>query len=333
MTLWHARNGVRPLLVSAADGGKIILYEGCYANLATKELCEYFDGAFELRHIPVAAGWSVGSKRQMDRKIEQWVEVIAAALKEVGASRVGLEARFHGRAEAMLTARGFEVCGVLVPLERARALKGPEELTAIRHAMRVVSEGTNRMREVVLKGDPTTEAELWAILWETFIRANGEYVETRLCTSGQATNPWMQETSTRAVSKGELVALDTDAVGPFGYFIDFSRTWLHGSGNGVVPTADQGRLYQAAAEMIYYNLSLLRPGLSYYDYTHQAWKIPGCYMKNRYTKMAHGNGVAGEYPLIFHPEDWDEMGYDGVFVEGMTMSVEAYVCGGHDHVR
>ena len=58
------------------------------------------------------------------------------------------------------------------------------------------------------------------------IANDGDYVETRLLSSGERTNPWFQETGTRAIQAGELIAHDTDVVGPHGYYADFSRTFL-----------------------------------------------------------------------------------------------------------
>src|SRR5580704_10445601 len=79
------------------------------------------------------------------------------------------------------------------------------------------------------------------------IRQGGEFIETRLLTSGPRTNPWFSESSGRRVRPGELVALDTDVIGCFGYFSDFSRTFHCGPGR---PTPYQRTLYQLAHEQI-----------------------------------------------------------------------------------
>ena len=54
----------------------------------------------------------------------------------------------------------------------------------------------------------------------------GDYVETRLLVSGERTNPWYSEASEKPVQVGELVAFDTDMIGPLGYSTDISRTWM-----------------------------------------------------------------------------------------------------------
>ncbi len=70
-----------------------------------------------------------------------------------------------------------------------------------------------------------TENELWSLLHQSVIAQNGEYIETRLLTAGERTNPWFQECGDHEIQQTDLVALDTDVVGPFGYYTDFSRTF------------------------------------------------------------------------------------------------------------
>ena len=49
------------------------------------------------------------------------------------------------------------------------------------------------------------------------IRRGGEWIETRLLTSGPRTNPWFQECGPRIVQPNEILAFDTDLIGPYGY--------------------------------------------------------------------------------------------------------------------
>jgi Xaa-Pro aminopeptidase len=153
------------------------------------------------------------------------------------------------------------------------------------------------------------------------IENNGDYVETRLLSSGPRTNPWMQEAGPRMVEPSDLVALDTDVVGPFGYYADFSRTFFCGSGR---PGDEQKKLYKLAFEQIQYNLELFKPGMTFREIAERAWVIPEPYVKNRYFVLAHGVGMTGEYPYLLHRHDF-ENGYDGVLEPGMTLCVESYV--------
>ena len=51
--------------------------------------------------------------------------------------------------------------------------------------------------------------------------------------------------------------------------------------------------------------------------------------------VAHGVGLADEYPAVYYPEDAAASGYDGVLEAGMTLCLESYVGepGGPDGVK
>ena len=166
------------------------------------------------------------------------------------------------------------------------------------------------------------ENELWAELHRTNIAEGGEWIETRLLTSGSRTNPWFQECSDRKIENGDLVSFDTDLVGPNGYCCDISRSWLCGDGK---PSDRQRRLYAAAVEQIDYNSSLLKPGVSFRELAEKAWPIPQEFKPNRYGCIMHGIGMCDEYPHLAHHDDFDKGGYDGMLLEGMVVCIESYI--------
>jgi Xaa-Pro aminopeptidase len=176
------------------------------------------------------------------------------------------------------------------------------------------------MRAAIRPG--LSENELWSVMHQGVIALGGDYVETRLLSSGPRTNPWFQETGERRMGENELVALDTDVVGCHGYYCDFSRTFHTGPDE---PTRQQRELYRVAHEQVHHNMELLRAGVSFRDYSEQAWTIPERFVANRYFVSAHGCGMTGEYPYLYHSIDFDESGYDGVLEPGMTLCVESYI--------
>jgi len=202
----------------------------------------------------------------------------------------------------------------------ARAIKSAEELKCVRASLRATEIGVGRLREAIRPGQ--TEAELWSVLHQAIIAQNGDYIETRLLNAGPRTNPWFQETSDRVIGEGELIALDTDVVGCHGYYSDFSRTFHSGPGR---PTETQQRLYRAAMEQIAHNMEVLKPGLSFRDYADRAWDIPERYHAHRYYLSAHGCGMTGEYPYLYHRGDFPDAGYDGEILPGMTICVESFI--------
>jgi Xaa-Pro aminopeptidase len=246
-----------------------------------------------------------------------------------GRARIGIE-RVNARAALALAANGLRLSDAQAPVERARAVKSAEELACIRASIAATEAGVARMRAALAPG--LTENRLWSILHESVIALGGEYVETRLLSSGPRTNPWFQETGERRVQEGDLVALDTDVVGSHGYYCDFSRTFHAGPGE---PTARQRELYRYAHEQVRANLEVLRPSLAFREYAERAWPVPERFLANRCFCSAHGCGMTGEYPYLYHLVDFDEAGYDGVLEPGMTICVEGYIGedGGEEGVK
>ena len=149
---------------------------------------------------------------------------------------------------------------------------------------------------------------------------------------GARTNPWFQETAHHVIGDNELIALDTDVVGCHGYYADFSRTF-HSGPDKLTP--EQRKLYNIAYEQVHHNMSILKPGMSFKEYADKAWNIPEKYYANRYYLSAHGCGMTGEYPYLYHHGDFLDAGYDGVIGSGMTLCVESYIGeeGGREGVK
>ncbi len=120
---------------------------------------------------------------------------------------------------------------------------------------------------------------------------------------------------------GELVAFDTDMIGPNGYCADISRTWVCGD----KPTPDQQDLYKRAREEIEHNTDLLRVGASFRELSEQSYRQPDEFVANRYACLFHGVGMSDEFPKIPYPQDWHWTGYDGELEAGTVLSVESYV--------
>ena len=60
------------------------------------------------------------------------------------------------------------------------------------------------------------------------------------------------------------------------------------------------------------------------EYADQACDIPPKYYANRYYLSAHGCGMIGEYPYLYHHGDFPNAGYDGTIEPGMVLCVESY---------
>src|SRR5262249_15126821 len=145
--------------------------------------------------------------------------------------------------------------------ERARAIKSDEEIALMRWAIRVCEAGMARVWEASLPG--RTENEIWAELHYENARSGGEWLETRLLTAGPRTNPWFQESSDHVAQAGDMLAFDTDLIGPYGYYADLSRSWTVGH---VRMTGLQREYYAAAVDQLAHNLSIIRPGMDFREF-------------------------------------------------------------------
>ena len=271
-----------------------------------------------------------GSAAEERRGARAWAQEIAdlVATHGGGNRRLAVD-KCEPLAMDMLRAEGIEAIASQEFCEEARRIKHPEELKAIRRAVHSCEAGIAAMWRGLRPG--ITENQLWARLHEANIARGGEWIETRLLASGPRTNPWFQECSDRVIEAGDVVAFDTDLIGPYGYCADISRSWVT---PGRAPTARQRDTHARAVEHIEHNLAILRPGLTFHEFTELSYRIDPEYEIRRYGVIAHGVGLCDEYPTLLHPID-KAAAHDGPLEPGMTLCVEALMCHeqGHEGIK
>jgi len=314
MQVFSARNNpARYLFLPQA--GPVVLFEftGCAHLAAGLETIDEVRPAVTASFV--AAGPAIGERER------EWARASAALVREHCGTKatVGLE-RVNAGAAIALAGEGFRIVDAQHAVELARAIKSHGELACIRASIRATERAVAALRSCIQPG--LTEEQLWSLLHQGVIAQGGDYVETRLLSAGERTNPWFQEASDKVIGRNELVALDTDVVGCFGYYTDFSRTFHAGPDR---PSARQRELYSVALEQIRHNVDVIRPGMSFREYSEKAWDIPDRFVANRYYLSAHGCGMTGEYPYLYHRMDYADAGYDGVIEPDMTLCVESYI--------
>ncbi len=313
MQVFSARNPARYLFV--ALDGPVILFEftGCSHLSAHLETIDEIRPATTASYV--AAGDDIAGRERV------WASEMADLIRtHCGPdATVGIE-RVNAGAAIALAAEGFTIVDAQQSVERARAIKSVEELKCVTSSLRATETAVGAVRAAIEPG--ITEQQLWSLLHQAVIAQGGDYVETRLLSAGARTNPWFQEASHNVIGANDLVALDTDVVGCFGYYSDFSRTFHVGPGN---PTAHQRELYSLAHEQIHHNMGIIGPGVTFREYSERAWDIPSRYEAHRYYLSAHGVGMTGEYPYLYHRRDYADAGYDGVFEPNMTVCVESFI--------
>lgn len=313
MQVFSSRNPGRYLFVPAT--GRVVLFEftGCEHLAADLETIDEIRPAITASFV--AAGPAITEREQL------WARETADFIREQCGpdATIGIE-RVNAGAAMALSEEGFRIVDAQHPVELARAIKSPEELKCAKSSIRAAERAVSQVREAMAPG--LTEQQLWSVLHQGVIAQGGDYIETRLLNAGERTNPWFQEAGPKVIGPNELVALDTDIVGCFGYYCDFSRTFHAGPDK---PSEAQKTLYRTSLEQVRHNMEIIQPGVTFREYSEKAWDIPERFVANRYYLSAHGTGMTGEYPYLYHRMDYPHAGYDGVIEPNMTICVESYI--------
>lgn len=323
MQVFCQRNAPSRYLLLTADTSILFEFTGC------AHLGQGYETIDEVRASKTASFVAAGP--HIAERERAWAAQMTDLISELvgkGAT-VGLERLNAGTAIALKEC-GLNIVDAQQPVEMARAIKSDEEMKCINASSRATENGVAKLRAAIRLG--MTENALWSVLHQSVIAENADYCETRLLNAGQRSNPWFQETSSNVIGENELIALDTDVVGCHGYYSDFSRTFHSGPGK---PTDAQRELYKVAYEQVHSNMDILHAGMSFRDYADRAWDIPDKYHEHRYYLSAHGCGMTGEYPYLYHRGDFPDAGYDGEILPGMTLCVDSFIgaAGGPEGVK
>ena len=315
MQLWNTHNAFRACLV-CADGYMVVW--------------DYKQAMFLSRFNPLVAEQRSGADLfYFDRgdKVDVAADAFSREVRDLiaehggGNRRLGVDkVMIHGL--RALEAQGFDVIPGEELTEKARSIKGVDDILAMRCAHHACESAMYAMeaaaREGVPKGD-MSEDDIWAVLHAENIRRGGEWIETRLLSSGPRTNPWFQECGPRIVQNNEIVAFDTDLVGSYGICVDISRTWWIGD---QAPRPDMIETMKIAREHIDHNMQMLKPGVMINDLSHGCHRLPAHMQAQKYGCMMHGVGLCDEWPLVAYPDHMVEGAFDYPLEAGMVLCVE-----------
>ena len=251
--------------------------------------------------------WSSVSGRD-DETAGPFADEIAELLKQHGGGsmKLGLDRCSHLQALA-LEKRGCEVRDCQGEILAVRAVKTPEEVKCLQVSMAGAEAAVYAVREAIKPG--VSENDLFAIMYGEVIRQGGEFIETRLLTSGQRTNPWFNEASGRKIRPGELVGAR--------YRHDrLLRLLLRLLAHLPLRAGQADRLIRnrsTAWRMTRFSTTsaIVKPGMAFREIAEKAWKIPDRFVDQRYTSVMHGVGMHGETPFIAHAMDYETYGRDG----------------------
>lgn len=316
MQLWNMHNPFRAVLLCA--DGYMVIWD--YKNAP-------FLSSFNPLVREVRAGADLFYFDRGDRAYDAAV-VLAREIRDLiiqhggGNMRLAVDKGMYHAFRA-LEVGGFEIQEGEEVTEKARSVKGPDEILAMRCAHHACEVAVSRMEDFARREVPNgevTEDDIWAVLHSENVRRGGEWIETRLLASGPRSNPWFQECGPRIVQMNEIVAFDTDLIGSYGICTDISRTWWIGDTD---PRPDMVAAMRHAHEHIQSNMELIRPGAGIEDLTRNLHRLDDKYQALKYGCAMHGVGLCDEWPLVSYPDQLVENAFDYVLEPGMVLCVEA----------
>ncbi len=313
MQLWNTHNPFRACLVTA--DGHMVVWD--YKN--SPFLCEFNPLVKEVRSGASMFYFANGDRTDdaANNFAQQIVELMgkhAGGNMRLGVDKIMLDG-YHA-----LTNVNFDVMRGEELMEKARSVKSVDEQIAMKCASWSCEQSVYEMQAAVQPG--MSEDEIWAVLHAGNIKRGGEWIETRLLSTGPRTNPWFQECGPRKLQNNEILAFDTDLVGIYGFCIDISRTWWIGD---EAPRQDMIDAYRHGVEHMRINEQLVKPGTSMKELTFGGHQLDPKYVARQYSCRFHGVGLCDEWPCIPYKEEFQEGANDYVLEPGMCLCVEALV--------
>ena len=318
MQLWNTHNPFRALLL-CADGYMVIW--------------DYKNSPFLSTFNPLVREQRSGADLfYFDRgdKVDGAADALSNEVRQLigehggGNMRLAVDkVMLHGL--RALEAQGFEIMEGEELTEKARAIKGVDEILAMRcasHACETAVKAMEDFARLNVGDGKTSEDDIWAVLHAENIRRGGEWIETRLLASGPRSNPWFQECGPRITQRNEIISFDTDLVGSYGICVDISRSWWIGDQK---PRPDMIYAMQHAHEHIMTNMEMLKPGVMIPELSAGTHVLDAKYQAQKYGCLMHGVGLCDEWPLVAYPDHAVAGAFDYPLEPGMVLCVEALV--------
>ena len=318
MQLWNTHNPFRAVLLCA--DGYMVIWD--YKNSP-------FLSTFNPLVVEQRSGADLfyfGRGDKVDLAADVFANEVRVLLKEHApkSSKLAVDKiMLHGL--TALQVQGFEIKDGEEVTEKARSIKGADEILAMRCASHACETSVRAMEDFAranVGNGKTSENQIWAILHAENINRGGEWIETRLLSSGQRTNPWFQECGPRITQPNEIISFDTDLIGAYGICVDISRSWWVGDQK---PTGDMIYAMQHAHEHIMTNMEMLKPGVMIPELSANAHQLDDKFQAQKYGCLMHGVGLCDEWPLVAYPDKAVPGAFDYPLEAGMVICVEAAV--------
>ena len=188
-----------------------------------------------------------------------FVDQTIAGLEQLGVKneRIGVDFLNLTAIEG-LKAAGIALADGWPAINKARAVKTPDELQLIRWTTKAKERGYDLVRQALRDSDPP-EDKLSRIMLDYLMdqgfEAGSEFIsiyDSSLADERPHNEPMGADL---VVKQGDLVICDATVAGPGGYYSDFARTFSHGE-----PTAQSKQRYKEAYRSLEEALKLVKPG-------------------------------------------------------------------------
>lgn len=196
-----------------------------------------------------------------------FVDQTIAGLNQLGATseRIGVDF-LNLTAIDGLKAAGIALTDAWPAINKARAVKTPDELALIRWTTKAKERGYDLVRQALRDSDPP-EDKLSRIMLDCLMdqgfEAGSEFIsiyDSSLADSRPHNEPMGADL---VVKEGDLVICDATVAGPGGYYSDFARTFSHGA-----PTAATKQRYKEAYRSLQEAVKLVKPGPCHEAFRH-----------------------------------------------------------------
>ncbi len=318
MQLWNTHNPFRAVLVCA--DGYMVIWD--YKN--TPFLSSFNPLVREVRSGADLFYFDRGDK--VDVAADVFANEVRALLQEHAGQGTQLavdKIMLHGA--RALEAQGYTLKDGEEVTEKARSVKCADEIHAMRcanHACQTAVQAMEDFARTTVGDGKTCEDDIWAVLHAENVRRGGEWIETRLLSSGPRTNPWFQECGPRICQQNEIISFDTDLISAYGICIDISRSWWIGDQK---PRPDMIYAMQHAHEHIMTNMQMLKPGVTIPELTANSHRLDAAFQAQKYGCLMHGVGLCDEWPLVAYPDQAVAGAFEHPLEAGMVLCVEAAV--------
>ena len=246
---------------------------------------------------------------------EIWVKMLAQKLRELQASKVGLDTMsfqlYDGLKGALPEIRFSDL---FMPLALARQVKHPEEVKLIRASAEIASLGGSAGLKAMEEG--AIDFEVLSAIDGTMRAMGAEFITHNLCikSESQRTAGWFPKGS--RLWAGATMAFDWGCYVKGGYGSDMCRTGFVGT-----PSQEVQKAYRVLMGAHRATEAVAKPGVkvSLLDKTANDYLRKSGYPTTPYS-LGHGVGLrACELPIIYRPE---MMVTDAALEEGMVICLE-----------